>query len=117
MEKITIVLNEGPGSMRTWNGLRVATGFAESDTDVDVFLLDASVYAVKMGQNPPNGLSELNLADKFNELIKSGVTVIACGTCVNAGGLKKDEIVEGVTIGSIVDLCSSIKKSNNVLVF
>ena len=117
MDKITIVLNEGPSSMRTWNGLRVAVGAAESEMSVDVFLFDASVYAAKHGQNPPNGLTELNLAEKLRELIKLGASVTACGTCVEAGGLKKEEIVEGITVGSIMDLCDSIKSSNNVLVF
>ena len=117
MDKITIILNDGPSSMRTWNGLRVVEGAVGSDMEVDVFLLDASVYAVKKGQNPPNGLSELNLADKFDELIKLGVTVTACGTCVEAGGLKKEEMVDGITVGSIIDLCDSIKGSSNVMVF
>ena len=117
MEKVTIILNEGPSSMRTWNGLRVAEGSAGADMDVEVFLLDASVYAAKKGQNPPKGLSELNLAGKFTELIKLGVTVKACGTCVEAGGLVKDEIVDGVTISSVADLCDSIKASKHVLVF
>jgi sulfur relay (sulfurtransferase) DsrF/TusC family protein len=56
MEKVTIILNEGPSSMRTWNGLRVAEGSAGADMDVEVFLLDASVYAAKKGQNPPKEL-------------------------------------------------------------
>jgi len=117
MDKITIVLNEGPGSMRTWNGLRVAEGAVGSDMDVDIFLFDASVYAAKKGQNPPKGLSELNLATRFDDLIKSGVTVNACGTCVKAGGLEKDEIVDGINICSVIDLCNSMKTSKHVLVF
>ena len=117
MDKITIVLNEGPSSMRTWNGLRVAVGAVGNDMDVEIFLLDASVYAAKKGQNPPNGLTELNLAEKFDELIKSNVTVTACGTCVEAGGLTKEEMVDGIIVGSIIDLTNSIKASNNVLVF
>ena len=117
MDKITIILNDGPSSMRTWNGLRVAEGAVGSDMDVDVFLFDAAVYAAKKGQNPPKGLGELNLAKRLDELIKLGVTVTACGTCVEAGGLTKEELVDGVTVGGVPDLCDSIKASNNVLVF
>ena len=117
MEKVTIVLNEGPGSMRSWNGLRVAAGSAGADMEVEVFLLDASVYTAKKGQKPPEGLSELNLANKLTELMKLGVKINACGTCVEAGGVMRDEMVEGITVCSVVDLCKSIKESKNVLVF
>jgi len=117
MDKITIILNEGPSSIRSWNGLRVAMGSAGANMEVEVFLLDASVYTAKKGQNPPNGLSELNLAGKLTELMKLGVTVRACGTCIDAGGLTKDEIVDGVIISNVADLANSIKESKNVLVF
>jgi len=117
MEKITIILNEGPSSMRSWNALRVAAGTAGADMEVEVFLLDASVYAAKKGQNPPKGLIELNLAAKLTELMKLGVKVRACGTCIDAGGLTKDEIVDGVIVSNVADLANSIKESKNVLVF
>lgn len=117
MEKVTIILNEGPGSMRSWNGLRVAAGFVGVDMEVEVFLFDAGVYAAIKGQNPPEGLKELNLADKLTELMELGIKVNACGTCVEAGGLKKEDMVDGVTIRTLTDLCKSVKASNNVLVF
>ncbi len=117
MEKVTIILNEGPGTMRSWNGLRVAVGCVGVDMEVEVFLFDAAVYAAKKGQKPPEGLSELNLANKLTELMELGVKVNACGTCVEAGGIKKDEIVDGVTVCTFVDLSKSIKVSKNVLVF
>lgn len=117
MDKITIILNEGPSNIRSWNGLRVAMGSAGANMEVEVFLLDASVYAAKKGQNPPKGLIELNLANKLTELMKLGVKVRACGTCIDQGGLTKDEILEGVIVSNVADLANSIKESKNVLVF
>ena len=37
MEKVTIILNEGPSSMRSWNGLRVAAGFVGVDMEQERF--------------------------------------------------------------------------------
>ena len=117
MEKVTIIINEGPSSMRSWNGLRVAAGFVGVDMDVEVFLFDAAVYTAIKGQNPPEGLKELNLAKKLTELMELGIKVNACGTCVEAGGLKKEILVDGVTVCTLTDLCKTIKTSEKVLVF
>ena len=117
MEKVTIILNDGPASMRSWNGLRVAAGFIGVDMEVEVFLFDAAVYAAIKGQKPPEGLRELNLANKLTELMELGVKVNACGTCVEAGGLKKEELVDGVTVCTLTDLCKSVKAGKDVLVF
>ena len=117
MEKVTIILNEGPSSMRSWNGLRVAAGFVGVDMEVEVFLFDAGVYAAIKGQKPPEGLRELNLANKLADLMELGAKIKACGACVEAGGLKKEELVDGVTVCTLMDLCKSVKASKNVLVF
>jgi len=117
MDKITIILNEGPSNARSWNGLRVAMGSAGADMAVEVFLLDAGVYTAKKGQNPPKGMIEMNLANKLTELMNLGVKVRACGTCIDAGGLTKEEIVDGVIVSNVADLANSIKESKNVLVF
>lgn len=117
MEKITIIINEAPSTMRAWNGLRVAAGCVGVDLEAHVFLIDAGVYVAKKGQKPPEGLKELNSADKIRELMQLGVKVTACGTCVSSAGLAKEELADGVAVGSMVDLCKSIKASSNVLSF
>lgn len=117
MEKLTIIINEGPSSMRTWNGLRVAAGSVGVDMEVEVFLIDTGVYSMMKGQKPPEGLKELNMADKLTELMELGVKVNACGTCVEASGVKKEQILDGITVCSMVDICKSIKTSKNALVF
>lgn len=117
MEKAVIILNDGPSSMRSWNGLRVATGLAGVDMEVEVYLFDAAVYAAKKGQNQPEALKGLNLDKKISDLIELGIKIIACGTCVEASGLKKEEMVEGVVVGNLTDLCRAIKASKQVLVF
>lgn len=117
MEKITVVLNDGPASMRSWNALRVAGGLIGVDVEVEAYLLDAAVYIAKKGQNPPEGLRELNLAKKLSELMELGAKVFACGTCVTMAGLQKEELVDGVVVCTLIDLCKSIKANKDTLVF
>ncbi len=117
MEKITIVINESPGTMRAWNGLRLAGGMLGADVQVTVFLLDNGVYIAKKNQELPDSLSEFNLAGRAAELINMGVTFYVCGTCAKSKGLTGDEVIDGVEFSNMVNLCKSIKASKHVLTF
>jgi len=117
MKKITIIINDGPSSMRSWNAVRLANGMLDANMEVKIILFDDAVFCAKKGQNPPEGLEGQKLADKLTELIKLGVVVWACGTCMRAKGMTIDELTEGVTETCMMDVCNSIKESDNVLVF
>ena len=117
MKKITIIINDGPGSMRSWNAIRLANGMLDANMEVKIILFDDAVFCAKKGQNPPEGLAGQNLANKIAELTKLGVAVWACGTCMQAKGMSADELTEGVTETCMMDVCNSIKESDNVLVF
>lgn len=117
MKNITIILNEGPGSMRSWNALRLASGMLDANMVVRIILLDDAVFCVKKGQEPPEELKGQNLANKLLELARLGVEVQACGTCLKSKGMTVSELTEGVTETCLMDVCNAIKESDNVLVF
>ena len=117
MKKVTIIINDGPSSMRSWNALRLTSGMLDANMDVKVILFDDAVFCAKKGQNPPEGLQGQNLANKLTELTKLGVVVWACGTCMQAKGMIANELTDGVTETCMMDVCNSIKESDNVLVF
>ena len=117
MEKVTIVINEGPGSLKSWNALRLAAALLGEKLKVYIFLLDDGTFIAKGGQKPVAGLSELNLAKKLEELIGMGAEVQACGVCATARGLEDKELVTGIPIVSMVDLARAIKNSTRVIVF
>lgn len=75
MKKVTIVINDGPGSMRSWNALRLASGMLDVNMEVKIILFDEAVFCAKKGQKAPEGLEGQNLANKLTELTKLGVTV------------------------------------------
>lgn len=117
MDKITIILNEGPNTMRSWNGLRVAGALLDVNLEVEVVLFDEAVICAKKGQNPPEDLKGLNLAQKLTDLMKLGVKVLVCGSCCEAKGLKKEEVIEGAQVCCLMDVANTIKTSKETLVF
>ena len=117
MDKITVILNEGPNTMRSWNGIRLAGGLLDVNLEVGVVLFDEAVFCAKKGQNPPEDLEGLNVAQKLSDLIKLGVKILACGSCCQARGVKKEELVDGIEICCLTDVANAIKTSKQTLVF
>lgn len=117
MKKITIIINEGPSSIHSWNALRLASGMLDVNMAVKIVLFDDAVFCARNGQTPPEELEGQNLGKKLSELVRYGVAVWTCGTCMQAKGMSKDELTEGVTECCMMDVCNAIKESDNVLVF
>jgi uncharacterized protein involved in oxidation of intracellular sulfur len=117
-ETITVVIAGSPyGNENVWNGLRLALALTSSSVgaNVNVFLLGDSVGAAKKGQVTPEGY--YNLGKMLEELVERDVPIMACGTCLNSRGLTKDELVEGIEIGSMMLLSKWIIESSKALNF
>lgn len=118
METLTIIVNGAPyGDERVWNALRLAltSVSAAVGMKVNVFLLGDAVNAAREGQNTPEGY--YNLEKMLRDLVRHGVQVAACGTCLGARGLKKEDMVDGIQVGSMIKLSRWIKESSKVLSF
>ncbi len=118
METLTMILNSPPyGSEKVWNGLRLALTSVSGIVDlrVNVFLLGDAVVAAKKGQNTPEGY--YNLEKMLRDLLERGGKVAACGTCLRARGLTKEDLVEGVETGAMSGLAHWIEESQKVLSF
>lgn len=118
VKTITIIINDAPyGGERPWNALRLASTLTSSSVGlkVNLFLLGDAVSIAKKGQNPPEGY--YNLEKMLTDLVRKGVEVHACGTCARSRGLKLEDLVEGVQIGTMVGLATWIEKSDTVLTF
>ncbi len=115
--KFLFILNDPPyGTERSYNGLRLAGGVTAADesAQVDVFLLGDAVACGKAGQTTPNGY--YNLERMLKPLLRRG-RVLLCGACMDARGLKKEEIVEGAARGSMAELTELTIAADKVLVF
>ncbi len=117
-ETLTIILNDAPyGTERTWNALRLASASASEagKMHINLFLLGNAVSLAKKGQNTPEGY--YNIEKMLTNLIKIGVKVRACGTCLRARGLNQNDLIEGVEIGTMMILAKWVKESRVVLSF
>ncbi|MFZ5800414.1 MAG: DsrE/DsrF/TusD sulfur relay family protein [Candidatus Omnitrophota bacterium] len=117
MDKVTVILNEGPNTMRSWNGVRLASGLLDVNLQSEIVLFDEAVFCAKKAQNPPEDLKGLNLAQKLSDLIRLGVKVLVCGSCCDTKGLKKEELIEGAEVCCLTDVANAIKISKQTLVF
>lgn len=118
MEALTIIVNDAPyGSERVWNLLRLASASASPAVkmDVHVFLLGDAVSLARRGQNPPEG--HYNLEKMLLDLMRTGVKVRACGTCLRARGLNQKELIDGVEVGTMIGLAEWVKESHVTLSF
>ena len=119
LEAVTLILSTAPyGDEKIWNALRLAKALTVG-TDkmkVNIFLIGDAVTAAKKGQKPPEGF--YNLGQMLKDLIDQGSPVVACRTCINARGVTKEELIEGVRVGTTSgDLVGWVKTSQKVISF
>jgi len=115
-EAVTLIINGAAyGRETAWNALRLAQAMKVKDIKTNIFLLEDGVTVAKKGQRPPTGY--YNLESMLTQLIRSGVKVRACGTCLQARGLSRDDLVPGVEVGNLLELADWVKESKSVLSF
>ena len=69
----------------------------------------------KAGQTTPSGY--YNLERMLTVVARGGGTLAACGTCLDARGLRESELAEDVRRGSLDELAGWVGWADRVLVF
>ena len=93
---ILIILNDPPyGTERSYNGLRLAMSLSKRDgVKLRVFLMADAALCGKSGQDTPKGY--YNVERMLKALTAGDRLIGACGSCMDARGLKEDELAAGV---------------------
>lgn len=118
MMQILMVLNDPPyGTERTYNGLRLAHDLLRKTegAGVTVFLMGDAAAAARAGQQTPNGY--YNLERMLKGILSSGGTVLLCGTCMDARGVRDDDVVAGSRRSTLDELTQLTAAADKVLVF
>lgn len=118
MKDILFILNESPyGSEKTYNALRLALAIVKKqDTEtIHIFLFGDSVLTGKRSQKVAQGY--YSLETMLKGLATRGVKISACGTCMDARGMKDDELLDGIERGSMDQLSDWTLWAGKVLVF
>lgn len=116
--KALFILNDPPyGTERTYNGIRLANTLLKGNESAEatVFLMGDAVGAAKAGQQTPNGY--YNLERMLKGLLARGAKVLLCGTCMDARGMREEDLVEGSRRSTMDELAEATTAAEKVLVF
>jgi uncharacterized protein involved in oxidation of intracellular sulfur len=116
MAATLFILNEAPyGNERAYNALRLAAAIAGKDgQQVRLFLMADAVACAKSGQKVPEGYYNLQLM--LGKVLRKG-EVALCGTCMDARGLREEDMIEGVRRSTLAQLADWSVEADKVLVF
>ena len=116
MTSTLFVLNDAPyGNERAYNGLRLAGALAaKDDQSVRLFLIADAVGCAKRGQKVPEGY--YNVQIMLGKVARKG-EVRLCGNCMDARGLRDEEMIDGARRGTLAQLADWTAEADKVLVF
>jgi uncharacterized protein involved in oxidation of intracellular sulfur len=110
------IVNDAPyGNERAYNALRLAGALASREGQaVRLFLMADAVACAKGGQKVPEGY--YNVQIMLGKVARKG-EVGLCGTCMDARGLRDDELIEGARRSTLALLADWTAEADKVLVF
>jgi uncharacterized protein involved in oxidation of intracellular sulfur len=113
---VLVIVNDQPyGSERPYNALRLAGALSKREgVEVRVFLLGDAVACAVAGQQLPDG--HYHLDRMLKPLLRRG-QVGLCGTCMDARGLREDQMVDGARRSTLEELTDWILWADKTLVF
>lgn len=115
---ILLILNDAPyGTERTYNGLRLALNTLRTveGASVSVFLMGDAAAAARRGQQTPKGY--YNLERMLMGIVAAKGQVLLCGSCMDARGIRDEDIVPGSRRSSMDELTAVTAAADKVLVF
>ena len=116
MTSTLFIVNDAPyGDERAYNALRLAGALAAREgQSVRLFLMADAVGCAKSGQTVPDGYYNVQLM--LGKVLRKG-EVGLCGTCMDARGLRDDELIEGARRGTMARLAEWTAEADKVVVF
>ncbi|PKO05463.1 MAG: hypothetical protein CVU41_12600 [Chloroflexi bacterium HGW-Chloroflexi-3] len=117
--KILFIINDAPyGTEKAYNALRMAMSLQKEHADtveVRIFLLADAVTCALPNQMTPQGY--YNIERMLGSVIRKGGQVKACGSCMDARGLKDMTLIESVEYSTMSQLIAWTVESDKVLTF
>jgi uncharacterized protein involved in oxidation of intracellular sulfur len=116
--KILLLINDAPyGTEKAYNALRLGMTLQKEHPDVEVrvFLMADAVGCALPKQNTPQGYYNIERMLKF--ILAKGGKVKACGSCVEARGLRDLSLLEGVEVSNMSELAQWSVESDKVFIF
>lgn len=116
MKYLFIVNQAAYGSELPYNALRLAMALQKDhQADISMFFLGNGVTAAMNNQQTPNGY--YNLERMMKAVIAKKAIVKLCGSCLDARGIKDENIVKGAKRSTMAELASLTEEADKVLSF
>jgi uncharacterized protein involved in oxidation of intracellular sulfur len=115
--KTLFVLNDPPyGTERSYNALRLAGAVAKRGGDeLRIFLMGDAAACAKGGQSVAQGFYNINRM--LHVVTLKHVPVGVCGSCMDARGIKSEELVDGTKRSTLEELAEWTTWAEKVVVF
>ncbi len=115
--KYLFIVNDPPyGTERSYNGLRLARAMSKHEgNEIRIFLLSDSALCAKAGQKVPEGY--YNLEFFLQSLLKRNAQVGVCGMCMEARGMKNEELIPGAAHSTLEQLAEWTEWADKVITF
>ena len=115
---ILLLINEAPyGTEKAYNALRLAMTLQKEHptVQVNVFLMADAVGCAVASQNTPQGY--YNIERMLKSIIGKGGKVKACGSCVDARGIRNIKMIEGAEISNMSELTQWTVEADKTFTF
>ncbi|NHJ47286.1 MAG: hypothetical protein FK733_05805 [Asgard group archaeon] len=115
---VLIIINDASyGTEKAYNALRLAMTFLKEHKDVkiNVFLIADAVTCAIPNQETPEGFYNLERMLKF--ILKKGAEMKACGSCLDARGLKSLKLIENIERSTMSQLTQWTYDADKVITF
>jgi uncharacterized protein involved in oxidation of intracellular sulfur len=114
---VLVIVNDQPyGSERPYNALRLANALGRREqVEVRVFLLGDAVACAIAGQQLPDG--HYHLDRMLTGLAHHGSQIGCCGTCLDARGIREEQLVAGARRSTLDELTGWTLWADRTLVF
>ncbi|WP_108649921.1 DsrE/DsrF/TusD sulfur relay family protein [Dongshaea marina] len=118
MQKILIIANGASyGTESLFNALRLGIALKEQEeraVELRLFLMSDAVTSALSTQRPAEGY---NIQQMLEILCAQDVPIRLCKTCADARGISELPLIEGISIGTLPELCAWTLEVDKVLTF
>ena len=116
MRVLLVINGSAYGLDSTYNAVRLAGALVKrEEVELDVFLMGDGVTVAVAGQSTPDGYYKLDRM--LSAVLRQGGRVWCCGTCLDARGLREDQLVEGSRRSTMEELTDLTLAADKSLVF